>query len=180
MGVSETQDVGISVLHDAQQAFLVTVFEEVLVYFSWASMHEQQVQFVVVQLVLHSDVRGQRPEVLPLRRLYDLVGEGDGKGAVGFFLVHFIGAAAVVAFPADAEVVVPRNGRDVALSDFIYHLVCPDVVAHQIPEAVDEVGLPGLHIGKKRLQSRQVGVDVAEQSNLAHVSCMGGVSIMLK
>jgi len=62
-------------------------------------VNEQEIELVIVQLELDFDVGGEATEVLPFFILYDLVGEGDGDGAVGFFVVGLVGTAAVVAGP---------------------------------------------------------------------------------
>src|SRR5258708_10961160 len=105
---------------------------------------------------------GQGAQVFSFFVFYDLVGEGDGDGAVGFFVVGLVGAAAVVAGAADTEVVVAGDGGDASFADLVNDFVGPDIVAYEVAEAVDGIGFLLIDVCKEGFERGQVGVDVGE------------------
>jgi len=82
---------------------------------------------------------GQGAQVGAFAGFYDLIGKGDGDGAVGLLFVGLVGAAAVVAVTADTKVVVAGDGGDASFADLVDDFVGPDVVTDEVAEAVDGV-----------------------------------------
>lgn len=163
MRMAETHDIGIGVVHDAHKAFFFAVLEQVFIDPSGAAVDQEKVKFIIVQLKFDLDMSGQSAEVGAFVVFNDLVGKGDGDGAVGLFFVSLVGAAAIVAGPADAEVVVSCDGGDAASADFLDDFIGPDIIADKVAEAVDAVGCTGFNVFKKGFKCREVGVDVGEQ-----------------
>lgn len=158
----KAEDVGVSAFEDAQQAFFFPVLKQVLVDFAGAAVHQQQVQLVVVQLKFQTDMGGQRAQILALRWLCDLVGKRNGHCPVGLLVVGLVGTAAVVNAPANTKVIVPGDGRDAPAAYFPDDFVGPDIVADEVAEAINGVGLAALDVGETGFEGGQIGVDVGE------------------
>lgn len=129
VGMAEAHDICVGVVHDAEHTFFFAVFKQVFVDLSGAAVYKQQVQLVIVELELDFEMGGQGAEVFSFFLFYDLVGEGDGYGSIGFLVVGLVRAAAIVAGLADTEVIITSNGGDTALPYFINYFIWPDVIA---------------------------------------------------
>ena len=72
-------------------------------------MNQEQVEFIVVQLEFYFEMGGKGAGLGAFCVPDDLVGIGNRDGAVCFFVVGFVGAAAVVTGAAYTEI-TPRIG----------------------------------------------------------------------
>jgi hypothetical protein len=79
-----------------------------------------------------------------------------------------VGAPAVLQVPADRVVVVAVDRRDRALLDQAAHLVRVRAVADQVAPAVHVVDAQLLDARQRRLERRQVGMDVGDDRDAPH------------
>ena len=60
---------------------------------------------------------------------------------------------------------VAGDGEDTSFAHFVDDFIGPDVVADEVAETVEDVGLSDFYVCKEGFEGGEVGVDVGEQSD---------------
>src|SRR6185436_20308790 len=83
-------------------------------------------------------------------------------------MVCFVGAAAVITGSSNSKIIIACYGWNSPFPDLADHFIWPDIITNQVAQAIDKIGLSAVYILEKPFKRRQVGVNIAEQSNFTH------------
>jgi hypothetical protein len=164
--VAEDEHVGLRLEGEALVKPRRLVLEQVLVDLARRSVDESD----ALPAELEAQVEGEVAHEV-LRALVG-VRERPCDRALSEFavLLRHVGTAAVLEVARDRVVVVAVDRRDAALLDQRAHFVRMGAVADQIAAAVDPLDAELLDARERRLERRQVAVDVGDDGDALHAA----------